>query len=83
MTKGEPMPDKHQIGRKHVDFWNRYISKRGQRNADMPPPLTGRMYQGGPTKGIPEDIGYEVGKGSPIDRFGHRRGSRAPIRFKR
>ncbi len=77
------MADRNQIGRKTIDFFNTYIQERGVRNADLAPAGDGRLYQGGSTKGIPEDIGYEVGKGSPIDRFGHRRGSRAPIRFKR
>ncbi len=77
------MIDKHQIGKKTIDFWNRYISKRGQRNADMPPPLTGRMYQGGPSRGIPEDIGYEVHKGSPVGRFGRPSRARFITRIKR
>ncbi len=55
-----------------INFWRNYVEQRGQREQDMPPPLAGRMFQGGPSKGIPEDIGYEVGKGSPADRFGKR-----------
>ncbi len=65
------MAERNQIGRKTVNFFNRYIAERGQRNADLAPAGDGRLFQGGSTRGVPEGHPeHEITKGSPIDRFG-------------
>ncbi len=78
------MADKHQIGRKTIDFWNRYVMERGERNADLAPAGDGRLFQGGSTKGIPEpNPAHEITKGSPVDRFGKKPRTRHVTRIKR
>ncbi len=39
--------------RKKIDFWRTYVEVDNP-NADLAPRATGRLFQGGPTTGIPE-----------------------------
>jgi len=65
------MADRNQYGKRTINFWQRYISPRGQRNADLAPAGDGRLYQGGRTRGVDDSPGSgEITYGSPKDRFG-------------